>query len=205
MVTWAVVPVKSLAASKSRLSPVLGPAAREALVRRMLEQTLDVLRECTPPLEGTLVISMDERVLQIACTRSAIPLAEMGGDGLNSALTQGVVEAIGRGAQAILILPADLPRLSAHAVGAFLASLPAAPAAVLAPDRWREGTNALACSPPGLLAPAFGSRSFERHCAQARALQASLAIDEDPALALDIDTPQDLGEIEDLVDKARLG
>ena len=205
MSIWAIVPVKPLAESKSRLSPALDPQARERLVVWMLEHELRVLRDCTPPLAGTLVVSHDTSVLEIARSCDATPVKENPGGGLNGALTSGVREAVNRGAETIVILPTDLPKMIAGDILELLARIPAAPGVALAPDRHRTGTNALAESPPDLLDFEFGETSFLDHCAQARAKHAGLAVVERPGLMLDIDTPQDLGEIGDLVDRARLG
>ncbi len=124
---------------------------------------------------------------------------------MNAALTSGVREAVVRGAQAILILPTDLPRIAAEDILELLERMPAAPGVALAPDRHRRGTNALAETPPGLIDFEFGEPSFPHHCAQARAKNAGLAIVERGGLMTDIDMPQDLAEIEDLVARARLG
>jgi 2-phospho-L-lactate guanylyltransferase len=205
MSIWAIVPVKPLAESKSRLASALDPRARERLVVLMLEHELRVLSDCTPPLAGTLVVSQDSAALEIARSCGAIPVKENPGSGLNGALASGVREAVNRGAETIVILPMDLPKMIAGDILELLARIPAAPGVALAPDRHRRGTNALAESPPDLLDFEFGETSFLHHCAQALSKQAGLAVVERPGLMLDIDTPQDLGEIEDLVGKARVG
>ncbi len=205
MSIWAVVPVKPLAESKSRLASVLDLRARERLVVLMLEHELRVLRDCSPPLEGTLVVSEDARALEIARGCGAIPLKEHPRSGLNAALTSGVREAVKRGAATIVILPADLPTVTADDILDLVGHIPVAPGVALAPDRNRRGTNALAESPPDLLDFEFGEPSFPSHCAQARAKHAGLAVVERPGLMLDIDSPQDLDEIGDLVAKARVG
>ena len=53
---WAIVPVKPLNRSKSRLAPVLDGKQREALSRQMLEQTLGTLNQVVG-IGGILVIS----------------------------------------------------------------------------------------------------------------------------------------------------
>jgi 2-phospho-L-lactate guanylyltransferase len=63
---------------------------------------------------------------------------------------------------------------------------------VIVPDRHREGTNALLCSPPDALTPRFGPRSFERHLADARTSGLLTRILEIEALALDLDCLDDL-------------
>ncbi len=69
--------------------------------------------------------------------------------------------------------------------------------AVIAPDRRREGTNALLLRPPGALAYHFGPDSFARHCQEARQRGLRLEVCERPGLALDIDLPEDLEYLRD--------
>jgi 2-phospho-L-lactate guanylyltransferase len=70
------------------------------------------------------------------------------------------------------------------------------PVVVIAPDRHREGTNALLICPAGLIEYGFGPGSFELHCARAREVGARLEICELATLALDIDMPEDLEQIQ---------
>lgn len=199
MTTWAIVPVKPIHIAKSRLARVLSDAAREALVQHMLERTLRILQESRPRIEGTLVVSSDPRVLSLATLHSAQPLPENAPKGLNSALVQAVNEAQRRGAQEILILPSDLPRVSTDALTELLDKLPPAPGVVIAPDRRETGTNALGFRPAAILEPAFGRGSFQRHWAQGRHSHARVVIFRSPALALDVDTPDDLAQAGDIL------
>jgi 2-phospho-L-lactate guanylyltransferase len=66
------------------------------------------------------------------------------------------------------------------------------PVVVIAPDRHREGTNALLIYPAGLIDYSFGPGSFRRHCDRALEASARLEICELSSLALDIDYPEDL-------------
>lgn len=196
MSMWAIVPVKALAASKSRLADVLEAEERENLVLQMLTRTLRLLRECTPPLAGTLVVTTDVRLLEIARGLAATPIRESEAGGLNEALGEGLRQALGRGAHAVVVFPADLPDIERQDILTLIDSLPPAPGMAIAPDRHRQGTNALAMCPPGLIEFDFGLRSFDRHCARAGEQHASLVIVERPGLALDVDTPDDLRHIQ---------
>src|SRR5262249_38607865 len=42
------------------------------------------------------------------------------------------------------------------------------PLIAIVPDRRRNGTNALLCTPPAIIPPCFGADSFQRHLAAAR-------------------------------------
>ena len=49
MTLWAVLPVKEMAGSKQRLSPLLSPAERVALMRVMVGEVLDALARRARP------------------------------------------------------------------------------------------------------------------------------------------------------------
>jgi 2-phospho-L-lactate guanylyltransferase len=110
--------------------------------------------------------------------------------GLNPAL-QEARDAIA--ADRLLIIPADLPAVTAAALAQVLAAGDRAgrPSVVLAPDRHGRGTNALLLDPPDVIDPAFGGDSRAGHAWLASSADA--AFDEVPdVLALDVDTPDDL-------------
>ena len=65
MSLWAIVPVKALHESKSRLSEVLTKEQRAELTREMLLNTLHELAE-VPEIERTLVVSADSTALTLA-------------------------------------------------------------------------------------------------------------------------------------------
>jgi 2-phospho-L-lactate guanylyltransferase len=108
---WLIVPVKPFAEGKSRLSEELPPAERARLSRRLLHHVLTTaaIDDLFPQ---TIVVSRDPGAAKIAEGYGAMLLAEEGGE-LNAALEQARELALRQGATAILVLPADLPHLSA--------------------------------------------------------------------------------------------
>jgi 2-phospho-L-lactate guanylyltransferase len=92
----------------------------------------------------------------------------------------------------VLIVPADLPLITPEDVHAMLERIKDPPVVVVAPDRHKEGTNALLVCPVGLIEYDFGPGSFQRHCERANQAGARLEIVELPSLALDVDLPEDL-------------
>lgn len=190
MSIWAVVPSKSFARAKSRLAGLLSGEARAALSRDLLVRTLEVLAQA-PAIAGTVVVSRDPRALELARRSGAVALQEEGPAELNAAVTAGAQAVAGQGAEAVLVLPADLPLVAVEDVQV-LATLGADAQVVVAPDRRRTGTNALLVRPPGLLRFAFGENSFQRHRALARRAGARLSVCRRPFLAFDVDLPEDL-------------
>lgn len=193
---WAAVPVKPLAEAKTRLATVLGPETRQQLVRAMLVHTLGVLAEVRG-LAGFAVITPDPAVAAIAASHGASVLHEPApSTGLNASLQWAVDRLAGLSATGILVLPGDLPLLRVESVEALLASASgaSAPAVVIAPDRRRQGTNALLLVPPRLIPFHFGPNSFCRHQDAALAAGIIPVVVETVDLAADVDLPEDLTE-----------
>lgn len=191
MTVWAIVPIKPLRRSKSRLSPVLSDDERAALSQDMLLRTLDVLGK-VPKLEHTLVVSRDPKALALAREHGARTVMERGTPELNRALIRATVVAKGYGVSAVLILPADLPLICQEDVEQILALATDPPVVVVAPDRHGTGTNALLSAPPGLIEYDFGPDSFMRHKERAAASGARLEICQLHSFELDVDDPEDL-------------
>lgn len=189
--TWAIVPVKPLYRSKSRLSEVLTPSEREELSREMLAHTLEVLAMCES-IHGVLVVSRDPAALAVAREYGVNTVLESGTPELNDALERASEVVKTWGAKRVLILPSDLPLVTVHDVENLLANGHHVRQVVVAPDRREEGTNALVMKPPGLFELAFGVDSFPRHLQRAAEAEAVVSEYRSDTVALDIDLPEDL-------------
>jgi 2-phospho-L-lactate/phosphoenolpyruvate guanylyltransferase len=185
----AVVPVKDLRGTKSRLAPILDPGARAGLTLYMMGRVVRAIARAG--VEDVCVVSPDRMVLQEAKRRGATPLVQES-RGLNPALEEGRRRALGLDASKLLVLPADLPLLDAADVLALLQEKGEGPSAVISPDGMRSGTNALLMQPPDVLPFAFGADSFEAHLGAARLRGLDVRICERPHLAFDLDTAGDL-------------
>ncbi|MEZ4862097.1 MAG: 2-phospho-L-lactate guanylyltransferase [Caldilineaceae bacterium] len=206
MKLWLIVPVKPFGEGKSRLNQALSIPERAWLSQQMF---LNVLQQAKAAAQfaGVLVVSHDPAVLAAVNWRAVEHLPERG-YGLNHALEQAQNQAILYGADAILVLPADLPLLTADDINQLVAlSSPhhhnAAPPSttqqatgqiVIAASQ-DGGTNALLLYPPRAIRFAFGNKSFARHCALAQAAGVALATYHSPTLAFDVDWPQDLTQL----------
>lgn len=197
MKLWLVIPVKPFQESKSRLHPVLNTPQRAALSRRLLTGVLTtVMNSAAEPdveIAGVLVISRDLAALRLAESAGAIAIPEKGDD-LNHALDEARREVMKLGADALLILPSDLPLLAIDDLRALYAAAAQQPGLTIAPSR-DGGTNALLLRPPDLIDFAFGVDSFQRHCQLARTSGHACSVVESPNLAFDVDWPQDLDEL----------
>jgi 2-phospho-L-lactate guanylyltransferase len=191
MTFWAIVPVKPLRRGKSRLAGVLTEEERLGLNSQLLIHTVDTLSEI-PEIEHILVVSRDQAALALARAHGARTVQENGAPELNVALTRATIVAKKYATRGVLIIPSDLPMISKEDIYTMLEMVKDPPVVVVAPDRKKEGTNALLVCPVGLIEYDYGPNSFERHCQRARQAGARLEICELPSLALDMDVPEDL-------------
>ena len=197
MSVWAIVPVKPFQQAKSRLATVLPPTEREATSKGLLAHTLNVVAQ-VPAIEQTLVISRDPNALTLARSYKVRTVKEAGAQDLNTALRHAVEVAHSFRVNAVLILPTDLPLLTATDVEQMLEPPGDEPALVIAPDRHESGTNALFLRPPDAVALAFGPDSYQRHLAQAAANGLTPRVCRAPHFALDLDTPDDWSQYQQL-------
>ena len=195
MALWAIVPVKPLRRGKSRLAKVISAEERAELNQYLLEHTIQVL-STIDEIEHILVISRDTEALALARDLGARTVQEYGSPGLNTALARAIAIATSYGSCGILIIPADLPRLDADDLKRILVHRKQPPVVVIAPDRKREGTNALLVCPPDLIEFRYGPGSFEKHCQVAKEAGIRLEICDLASLELDLDEPEDLALLE---------
>jgi 2-phospho-L-lactate guanylyltransferase len=184
----AVVPVKDLQGTKSRLAPILDPGARAGLTLYMMGRVVAAIR--ASGVEDVCVVSPDRIVLNEAQRRGAIPLPQES-RGLNPALEEGRRRALELGASTLLVFPADLPLLDEEDVRAVLEAAEGS-SVVISPDGAYSGTNALLMRPPDALPFAFGPDSFEAHLQAAHGRGLDVKVCERSHLAFDLDTAGDL-------------
>jgi 2-phospho-L-lactate guanylyltransferase len=188
---WAIVPLKPLNRTKSRLSPVLSQAQRERLSEQIFVNTLTTLKKVSG-IGGVLVVSRDTAALALARQHEVQTVQESGTPELNDALTRATEAVRLWNAQGVLIVPADIPLLRVHDFESMLERSTGGPEIVIAPDRHEQGTNALLVRPPGLIPYRYGGASFARHVAEAEAVGAAVHVYRSFSLGLDLDTPTDL-------------
>ena len=183
---WTLVPAKSFAQAKSRLSPLLTPEQRIRLSVALLTRTVRVIGEAFGPAR-LQVVSADSDVLVLAGSLGVAGF-KASASGLNAQLAEAAA-GISPDAR-VLVLHADLPTLQVDDLHA-LAAIPEAIA--VCPDRHDVGTNAL-LQPSGRGQFQFGPHSFERHCQFAMSEGNQAAVLRRRGLALDLDTPADWHE-----------
>ena len=201
----AIIPVGTLAGAKSRLGERLDAEEREDLVEGLLARTV-LAATAVDRLDDVLVASPDRDVLRRAADLGARTLRQRS-RGLNAGLAEARADVVAGGADAILVLPIDLPFVTSDAIAAILAPLTEPMAAgrrrrpdrivVLVTDRHGSGTNALALRPPDIIDFAFGPGSRRAHRAAAEAAGATY-VEVDGPLTVDLDTPDDFVLVESI-------
>ena len=192
----AVVPLKNLSQAKSRLAPLLSDLERRNLVVAMFGDVLAALKQAKGLSEIFVVADgLGDRLDGVSL------ILEVENRGYDEAVAAALADPRVFGAEAMLVLPGDLPMVRPGDIEAFIGKFSCkeskigklvGPTVRIAPARDGDGTNALLLAPPGLMASQFGPGSFARHRAAAEALISTVEIVAPPGLAFDIDTPQDL-------------
>lgn len=203
MIIWAILPVKPLRYGKSRLSHILSADQRAQLTSYILRRTLVLLSD-VPAIQRSLVVSRDPVVLKIARQHGASTYGETDRQGLNVALTRAAHIAAAQRADAVLILPADLPFVTTEDVEMMItAAVPSVGnsggngyrrskrAIAICADHNREGTNALLVMPPTGFSFQYGPNSCDLHLEEAKRLGMYRRIVHAPGIKFDLDTEQD--------------
>lgn len=193
----AIIPVGTFDGAKTRLAASLDAEERQDLVEGLLARTV-VAALAVDRLDDVLVISPDRDVLTQASDHGARTLRQHT-DGLNAGLDEARADVIAGGADALVVLPIDLPFVTADAVGAVVTTLVqgADSTVVLVTDRHGSGTNILGLRPPDAIDFAFGPDSRLAHRAAADAVGATY-LELDSALSVDLDTPDDVVFVESM-------
>lgn len=179
-----LIPIRSFADAKSRLSAVLAASDRERLARAMAERVVRAAHDL--PVR---VVSDDPAVATWAAGLRAGVIAPLV-NGLNPSVSAAVnalrceITAQGR----IIIAHADLPRANDLRIVR-------GPGLAIAPDRHGDGSNVVSIPAHVDFNFCYGPGSFEAHRAEAARLGLDVTVIEDPTLALDVDHPADLVEL----------
>ncbi len=179
-----VIPVKSFTVAKGRLADTLTAAQRADLAERCAET---VVRAALPL--PTFVVCSDPTVASWATQLGAIAV-DCQTPGLDVAVAAGRDAAITHGADHIVVAHADLPLATTFSHVAIAHTV------TLVPDRHRDGTNVLSFPAQSPFVTAYGPGSFDNHIRNAVSAQLPHVVIDDESLALDLDTADDLTELE---------
>jgi 2-phospho-L-lactate/phosphoenolpyruvate guanylyltransferase len=203
MRTLAVVPIKTLSSAKQRLSGALATGARASLAQAMFSDVLASLRR-SQQVEAIAVVTADVVANAVAHGERVTVLPDDRQDGQSAAALIGIRYAAAAGFERAVLVPGDTPLLDAVELDELLVRCEADPVAVgVVPDRHGTGTNALVLTPPGVLEPSFGPGSFNRHLNHAKGAGLTHRAEHVASLAHDVDTPEDLAALSDVLEGRR--
>ncbi len=189
---WAVIPVKGLTESKTRLSTHLQGDKRRALVEALLEDVLSSIIRSR--VYGTvMVISPDDNVSSQLPSQD-VSFLKQTGVGLNRAIEQANRLANQKHARSVTTVLADTPLVEPGDFKELVGISSAAKRVVMAPS-FKGGTNVMLTSPPGVITPSYGRWSYSKHLRQAQANGVNAYSISNNRISFDIDTVSDLIEL----------
>jgi 2-phospho-L-lactate guanylyltransferase len=187
----ALVPVKQLAQSKSRLLPQLSADEREALSLAMLRDVLDALG-AAERIARRAVVTPDETVASVAeqAGAEAILYRE---PGLNGALEAGALALELARDDALLVVLGDVAGARANDLDALCRAVDETPGPCVGLAASSDGgTTALLRQPANAIPPHFGRESARRHREAAEAAGVPLLELTLPSLETDLDAVDDV-------------
>jgi 2-phospho-L-lactate guanylyltransferase len=187
----ALVPVKTLVASKTRLFPGLARDSVERLTLAMMTDVVAALQRVSG-LGRIAVVTPDEAVARAAQRAGAEPLLRPD-PGLNAAVEGAAAEIAGARGDGVLVVLGDVAAAAPSDLEILLQAIPARGVA-LAPSS-DGGTSALLRIPRDAIPACFGPDSAKRHreeAARAGVPCRQIAL---PSLAIDVDVGDDAEEI----------
>ena len=205
MRTLAVVPVKSFANAKKRLSQSLASGSRRSLVQAMFSDVLGALRRMEG-IDAIAVVTDDASAESLASGDRMTVLRDDRRAGQSAATEIGIAYAESHGFERVLLVPGDTPLVDPTEVDDLLRRCARDETQVaIVPDRHGAGTNALVIAPPGCFRPSFGEGSLDRHLELARERELVHRVEEVASLAHDVDTPDDLVTLWARIGESRRG
>jgi 2-phospho-L-lactate/phosphoenolpyruvate guanylyltransferase len=197
---WAVVPVKGLTESKTRLSTYLQGDKRRILVEALLNDVLSsIIRS---KVYGTIVvISPDENVAG-RIRPPEVSFLRQTGIGLNRAVEQANRLATLGHARSLTTVLADIPLVEPADFKELVSLGSPGRRVVMAPSK-KGGTNVMLTSPPGAISPSYGRWSYSKHLRQAQAEGLNAYSISNSRVSFDIDTMSDLVELRRLDPEAK--
>ncbi len=203
MATAAILPVKRFEHAKQRLQPVLGSGSRRALASAMFADVLSIVGR-SALVERIIVVTGERQVRDAIFDTDVVLVDEPTEKGQSPAALSGLARAAAAGFDRALLIPGDTPLIDPLELDNLLSNATVSEVDVaIVPDRHGTGTNALVLDPAGPFQPQFGPDSRQRHEQQARGRGLRHSIETVPSLLLDVDTPEDLAELQRTFDQQR--
>ncbi len=184
MTTAVIIPIKSFDEAKERLAKELDATDRHRLA---IYTATRVITAANP--FSIFVVCDDDEVAQFAHRRGAIAIHQKN-PGLNNAVKEGLDAALDAGFSWAVIAHSDLPLATRFD---HLLDESMSPTSIgLVSDQRNDGTNVMVIATDCPFEFHYGPHSFRLHREEATRRGYETRIIDDPDLAVDIDTPEDL-------------
>lgn len=185
---YAIIPVSKFKNAKTRLSPFLTEKEREKLLKVMLQDVTDTLKN---HVDKIFIISRDEDVLSYAESLNLDTILEDENSNLNKALTQAMKYCKGK-ARKIMIVPSDIPLIGKTNVKMLIDASKNLDF-IIVPSKG-GGTNMIIMKPMAIRTR-FEGFSYKEHVNAAERKKLNPQVHDSLFMALDVNTAEDLGEI----------
>ncbi len=180
-----IIPVSPINSLKTRLSEFLNKEERKHLL-------LNMLRDIIRALDGldVVIISRDEEILDFAKNELKTEVVKEKYKGLNNAIKQAFNEIDD---EEVIIIPADIPLIKKEHIKDIL-ELSKDYDLIIAPSRG-GGTNLLYLKSKNSIELKYEGFSFLKHLEEAKKKNLKYYIYDSFLISVDINTPEDLGEV----------
>jgi 2-phospho-L-lactate/phosphoenolpyruvate guanylyltransferase len=189
---WAVIPVKGLTESKTRLSAYLQGDKRRILVEGLLDDVLSSIARSKA--YGTIMVISPDANVGRRIGPPEVSFLKQTGIGLNRAVEQANRLASLGHARSLTTILADIPLVEPGDFREIVSLGSPSRRVVMAPSM-KGGTNVMLTSPPGVVSPGYGRWSYSKHLRRAQVSGISAYSLSNPRLSFDIDTASDLIEL----------
>jgi 2-phospho-L-lactate guanylyltransferase len=196
-----LIPVKDLSSAKQRLAAVLDQPRRTQLAQAMLEDVLDAVA-AVPSRPAVALVTSDPFASHLAASYGFEVIPDTDNLGETQAIGMATAICRRRGAEFTLVLPGDIPLVTAAEITAVLDAARCEVNTSDGSDGWQgcvlvpaadgRGSNAILRRPCDLIPLSFGNDSFLPHRAAAEATGKACVILELAGIALDVDRAAEL-------------
>ena len=187
----AIIPVKSLAVSKSRLALYYSASERRELSLAMLKDVVGAV-EHSKYIDKVYIITPDASIQHHLYSSRRIKFLFDNGVGQTPAVIKAINHITKNGVLEVLVLlVADIPLIQTRNIDEIISIAINKEHCVLAPSI-DGGTNIMTQFPEKIIKLMYGKNSFMKHLKQARSMGLKVSIYDTVETSLDIDTIEDV-------------
>ena len=185
-----LIPFKSMATAKQRLSDALDAEQRSQFAEAMLRDVLAAAAGVKGRIDVAIVTG-DSRAQEIAKKLGFLIIEDEQNESETAAIEMATECCEQRGYDTTIVVPADIPLITHQELNHVLDVAPEQ-GAVFVPAYDGRGSNCVLRRPASLIPLRFGNDSFLPHCEAMTKTGNELIILEMPGIGLDIDNPHEL-------------